>query len=64
MLQKIRYKIVFNRSGKLNSLGEGLLEVECSQNGRRKYFTTHIYAKPENYKTCFKKAYDFRRGMN
>lgn len=64
MLQKIRYKIVFNRSGKLNSRGEGLLEVECSQNGRRKYFTTHIYARPENYSKGFIIGTENASGLN
>ena len=40
MLTKVRYKLVYNRSHRLNRLGEGLVEIECSQLGRRIYFTT------------------------
>lgn len=46
MLKKIRYKIVFNRSRRLNKRGEGLLEIECSQDKRRLYLSTHTYLKP------------------
>lgn len=50
MISKIRYKLVFNRSHRLNKRGEGLIEIECSQQNRRIYFTTHTYVKPEQYK--------------
>ena len=49
MIHKIRYRIVYNRSHKLNKSGEGLLEIECTQQKRRIYFTTHTYVKPENF---------------
>lgn len=49
MLNKIRYRLVFNRARRLNQRGEGLIEIECSQQKRRIYFTTHTYAKPENF---------------
>ena len=49
MLRKIRYKLVFNRSCRLNKRGEGLIEIECTQQKRRIYFTTHVYVKPENF---------------
>ena len=48
MLRKIRYKLVYNRSCRLNKRGEGLIEIECTQQKRRIYFTTHVYVKPEN----------------
>lgn len=41
MLQKIRYRLVFNRSGRLNSRGEGLIQIECAQALRKIYFSTH-----------------------
>ena len=50
MLNKIRYRLVFNRARRLNKRGEGLIEIECSQQNRRIYFTTHTYVKPENFK--------------
>lgn len=49
MLNKISYKLVFNRSRRLNQRGEGLIQIECSQQKRRIYFSTHTYVKPE----CF-----------
>lgn len=49
MLRKIRYKLVFNRAGRLNRRGEGLVEVECMQYNRRIYFSTHTYLRPGNF---------------
>lgn len=49
MLNKISYKLVFNRSRRLNKRGEGLIQIECSQQKRRIYFTTHTYVKPEHF---------------
>ena len=49
MLRKIRYKLVYNRSYRLNKRGEGLIEIECTQQKRRIYFSTHVYVKPENF---------------
>lgn len=49
MLNKIRYKLVYNRARRLNKRGEGLIEIECTQMKRRIYFTTHTYVKPENF---------------
>lgn len=50
MLQKVRYRLVFNRSGRLNSRGEGLIQIECAQCGRKIYFTTHCYVMPDRFK--------------
>ena len=50
MLSKIRYILAFNRSGKLNLRGEGLIQVELRQGNMRTYISTHMYAKPENFK--------------
>lgn len=47
MLKKIRYKLVYNRSYRLNKRGEGLIEIECTQQKRRIYFSTHVYVRPE-----------------
>lgn len=49
MLRKISYRLVFNRSGRLNKRGEGLIQIECTQLNRRIYFSTHTYVKPENF---------------
>ena len=34
MLQKVRFRLVFNRARRLNRQGEGLVQIECSQGGR------------------------------
>lgn len=49
MLQKIRYRLVFNRSGRLNNRGEGLIQIECSQALRKVYFSTHCYVSPDKF---------------
>lgn len=49
MIEKIRYRLVFNRARRLNSRGEGLIQVEASQGKRRRYFSTHTYVLPENW---------------
>lgn len=44
MLQKIRYRLTWNRSGRLNRRGEGLIQIECQQQlGHQKIQTTKIY---------------------
>lgn len=43
LLKKIRYRLVWNRSGRLNKRGEGLVQVELEQNKRRIYISTHTY---------------------
>lgn len=49
MVDKIRYRIVFNRAGKLNARGEGLIDIECQQGDKKKCFSTHTYVKPEQF---------------
>lgn len=49
MLNKIRYRLAFNRAGRLNKQGESLIEIECTQQRRRIYISTHVYVKPENF---------------
>lgn len=49
MITKIRYKLVYNRARRLNKRGEGLIEIECLQNGRRIYFSTHTYVSPLHF---------------
>lgn len=46
MLQKVRFRLVFNRACRLNRNGEGLVQIECSQGSRRIYISTHVYVKP------------------
>lgn len=49
MIKKIRYRLVWNRSGSLNQRGEGLVQIEAEQQGRKAYFSTHTYLKPEHF---------------
>lgn len=49
MLQKIRYRLTWNRSGRLNRRGEGLIQIECQQQQRRVYFSTHVYVRPGHF---------------
>lgn len=51
MLKKIRYRLVWNRSGRLNARGEGLVQIEMEQAGRRMYLSTHIYVKPGHWQS-------------
>lgn len=44
--EKIRYRLVFNRSRRLNRKGEGLVQIECQQGVRRIYFSTKVYLEP------------------
>lgn len=44
--EKIRYRLVFNRSRRLNRRGEGLVQIECQQGVRRIYFSTKVYIEP------------------
>lgn len=49
MMKKIRYRLVFNRARRLNRRGEGLVQIEMEQGGRRLYLSTHTYLKPEHW---------------
>lgn len=50
MIQKIRYRLVYNRACRLNKRGEGLVQIECAQAGRKIYFSTNVYVTPERYR--------------
>lgn len=53
MVNKISYRVVCNRSRRLNKDGKALIEIECRQGDRRKYFTTHIHVEPQNFQNGF-----------
>ena len=46
---KIRYRLVLNRSGRLDARGEGLVQIECEQYGRKIYFSTRTYVRPDQW---------------
>lgn len=48
-MEKIRYRLVYNRKKQLNRQGSALVQVECSLNGRKIYFKTNVYLKPEHW---------------
>lgn len=47
MIEKIRYRLVFNRKNTLNKEGKALVQVEATLNKRKAYMTTNVYLKPE-----------------
>ena len=49
MYDKVRYRLVWNHARRLNTRGEGLVQIECQQGRRRIYFSTHTYLPPENW---------------
>ena len=48
-MDKIKYRLVYNRKKKLNKQGTALVQVEASLNQRKIYFKTNIYLKPEHW---------------
>lgn len=48
-MNKIVYKLVYNRKKRLNKQGLALVQVEAYQGNRKKYFSTHVYLKPEQW---------------
>ncbi len=56
MLKKIQYSLVFNRKGKLNANGEGLVQIRAYQNGKSRYFKTGIYLNPKHWDERNKKV--------
>ena len=48
-MQKIRYRLVFNRKNQLNKQGAALIQVEALLNKRKVYFSTRIYIKPDHW---------------
>lgn len=46
-MQKIRYRLVFNRKNRLNKQGCALVQVEAKLNQRNIYLSTNLYLRPE-----------------
>lgn len=51
-MDKITYSLVYNRKKRLNRKGMALVQVEAYLNKRKKYFSTGIYLKPEQWDTA------------
>lgn len=48
-MEKIRFRLVYNRRKQLNRQGKALIQIEASQNQRKIYFSTRIYIRPEEW---------------
>lgn len=48
-MKKITYRLVYNRKKRLNPRGSALVQVEAYLEGRKVYFSSHIYLKPEQW---------------
>ena len=48
-MKKISYRPVFNRKKKLNVHGTALIQVEAYMEGKKIYFSTHIYLRPDQW---------------
>jgi len=48
-MEKAIFSIVYNRKGKLLADGTALIQIRAYLNGLNKYFTTGIYAKPDQW---------------
>lgn len=48
-MSQIQISLVYNRKNKLNKNGEALIQICCYQNGKRAYFSTEIYIKPNEW---------------
>lgn len=56
-MEKAKYNLVFNRRGVLNTDGKALIQIEVYLNKKKKYFSTKVYVKPDqwdNHKKCIK----------
>jgi site-specific recombinase XerD len=49
MQQKIIYKVIFNRMNRLNKDGKAIIQIEAYLNRKRRYFSTGIYIKPDEW---------------
>lgn len=45
-MQKISYRLVYNRKKNLNAEGKALVQIECYLRPNKIYISTHIYLKP------------------
>lgn len=57
-MQKIRYRLVYNRKKQLNKQGTALVQVEASLNQRKVYFRTNLYLKPEYWDSRRSQVYN------
>ena len=48
-MSKIVYNLVYNRKKRLNKKGMALVQVEAYLDKKKKYFSTNVYLKPEQW---------------
>ena len=48
-MSKIIYNLVYNRKRSLNKKGMALVQVEAYLDRKKKYFSTKVYLKPEQW---------------
>lgn len=48
-MEKISYRLVYNRKNSLNDKGTALIQVEAYYKKKKMYFSTHIYVTPEQW---------------
>lgn len=46
---KIKYRYVFNRAGKLNKMGLGLIQIEAYKQGKKAYFSSNIFVRENEF---------------
>ena len=49
MINKIRYRLVYNRKHQLNRYGQALVQIECLLHRERVYFSTNVYLHPTDW---------------
>lgn len=62
-MEKIRYRLVYNRKKKLNKQGTALVQVEALLNKRKVYFKTNIYLKPEHWNSSMAQVCNHPQAM-
>ena len=48
-MEKIRFRLIYNRRNVLNKQGTALIQVEASLDKRKIYFSTRVYIRPEEW---------------
>lgn len=48
-MEKITYRLVYNRKHRLNAQGTALIQIEAYLNRTRRYYSTHVYVKPTQW---------------
>ncbi len=65
-MDKIIYRLVFNRKKELNKKGMALVQIEAYQNRKKKYFSTKVYLYPNQWdsKKCLVKNHPNASALN